>query len=502
MPLACVQQDTRAVKPEAEKLDRAATELYHQINFLRDIESSSQAVSDCLRAVQSEGLDAAFALVNSGLIRVAGEVGTGCQSSLDACQQTREVLEASIASLADLRKTLDQLTASSRSIENVAETIDAFAQQTSLLALNARIEAARAGAAGVGFAVVSEEVGKLAVSIKDESRSIQCAVAEVARHVSQACSIVSVETERSREQEQAVDAMVETNEALLIQGRVLPDMVEELDQFLDPLSQARSAIGHNQMIQVAVGNVERNVRSIHGAIRRATGSNATHGEITSSLEEFTDLFTHEMVAGSDTPVETMLQGLLDHGIDPVHCLDAVGKAVQSANARQKYKHVSVGDYYLNFLAVERALAFLEPKITVPARTGMKVVIGNARGDYHSLGREMVGLFLRASGIEVIDVGLGAEVSKFADAVAKSKARVVGVSSLLIESAKEITKLREVLNQRGYTGTKIVAGGACFVVDSEFANEVKADYVATAASDMVSLVQQIYQYGPLSEGSNR
>ena len=70
-----------------------------------------------------------------------------------------------------------------------------------------------------------------------------------------------------------------------------------------------------------------------------------------------------------------------------------------------------------------------------------------------------------------------------------------MSSLLIESAKEIKTLRRELNSAGYHSTKIVAGGACFVVDRDFGFEVGADYVATAASDMMSIVEEVYRYAP-------
>ncbi len=479
-----------------ETLSHAARELYHQINYLKDIEASSRAVADSLKPVEDDALDEAFATVDNELISVATTVADGCSAALVACFRTKEILDASIQSFQQIRETFGRLSQSTRQIQEVTATIEEFASQTSLLALNARIEAARAGAHGKGFAVVSEEVSKLADRIKERSDSIHATVRDISAHVGNAGKLIDDETVRAHEQEQAVALMIETNERLQQQGQRLPEMVASLDQFHEPMERAREAVAHNQSIQVAVGNLERNLVSIHRAVRVDAGSSESNQRDADTIESFIGKLAQLLTEGREAPVEPMLQRLLDAGQAGVVCLDAVGKAVQIANMRQKHQHVSVGDYYLNFLAVERAMAFLKPHVIAPPSTGMKVVLGNARGDYHSLGREMVGMFLRAASIDVIDVGMGAEVGAFVEAVRKSGALVVGVSSLLVESAKEIRKVREGLDRVGMRKTKVVAGGACFTVDRDLYKEIGADYVATAASDMVSIVQEIYRFAPL------
>lgn len=493
-------ENTALAEPVAAPgvLDKAARELYHQINFICDIAASSTAVADALRAIEDNGLDDTFARVDSELISVATDVAAGCQSSLDACRDTKETLDASKALFSNIRDTLRNLIASNQRIQEVADTIKTFASRTSLLALNARIEAARAGESGRGFAVVAEEIGKLARQITGESEAIGGTISEVTDHVHGLTDLIQQGVDRNDIQVKDVTEMVATNERLLNESRRLPEMVCQLDQFLGPLESAREGAGHNRMIQVAAGNLRRNVDSIHGALRTVLDDSDTCSA--SSLEDFTEKLTKILIEGRETPVEPILDELLAQGHSPLDCVDAVGKAVQCANMRQKHNHVSVGEYYVNFLTVERALTHLNKFIEDAPATGMTVVLGNARGDYHSLGREMVGIFLRASGIEVVDVGMGAQVNEFVDAAAKHKAKVIGVSSLLVESAKEITKIRAAFDSRGMKDVKIVAGGACFVVDPDFANEVKADFAATAASDMVSIVQQVYKFAPMDQGS--
>ncbi len=76
-------------------------------------------------------------------------------------------------------KKIDILANKSGNISNIVETIQKIAAQTNLLALNAAIEAARAGELGKGFAVVSEEIRKLAEETEDSTRKIANIIGEI-----------------------------------------------------------------------------------------------------------------------------------------------------------------------------------------------------------------------------------------------------------------------------------------------------------------------------------
>ncbi|MBX7169172.1 MAG: cobalamin-dependent protein [Pirellulales bacterium] len=482
------------VSADGDVVRRAALALYCQQNFLHDIEATSQAVEANLRPIEDGGLDDNFAGVNRDLINLADEIATVCGETQHATTRTKQFLDASTESLHEMHATAQALAKDCQNIREVAAAVDNFARQTSLLSLNARIEAARAAEHGLGFAVVADEVSKLASRIKTESESIRRVVAVIAGNMERVAEQLRVEMENNHEQTEALARMVASNVALAAKGEQLPATVAKLDQFLDPLERARQARGQNRMLQVTVGNLCRNIASIYGALRGCVPETQRPAGVP-DLDGFIEQLATSLTTGRDLSIETLLAAQLDAGTTPQQCLAAIGSAVQAANIRQKHRHVSVGDYYLNFLVVERGLALLDQRLSRQVRGDMKVVLGNARGDYHSLGREMVGLFLRAAGIEVIDVGLGVEVPAFVRAVRESGARVVGVSSLLVESAKEIRKLRESLDRAALRHVKIVAGGACFVVDRDFGFEVGADYVATAASDMVSIVEEIYQHTP-------
>ncbi|HEB56551.1 MAG TPA: methyl-accepting chemotaxis protein, partial [Gammaproteobacteria bacterium] len=190
---------------------------------------------------QTEQVATAMNEMTATVQEVAANIANTASSANEANEQTAEgnrVVKQTIdeinklaAQVEDSAKTINEVEQHSEAINSVLDVIKGIAEQTNLLALNAAIEAARAGEQGRGFAVVADEVRTLAGRTQQSTEEINEMIEKLQSGSSQAVEVMS----RSLEQTKlAVDYASQSGSAL----QTIAQAVNEINQMSAQIASA------------------------------------------------------------------------------------------------------------------------------------------------------------------------------------------------------------------------------------------------------------------------
>ncbi|QXI38835.1 methyl-accepting chemotaxis protein [Pseudomonas xantholysinigenes] len=168
--------------------DESARGLQQQNN---EIEQAATAVTEMTSAVEEVARNAV------STSEASGEASRSAGDGRDLVMETVGAIERMSGDVQATAKLISQLAEQSRDIGKVLDVIRGLADQTNLLALNAAIEAARAGEAGRGFAVVADEVRALAHRTQQSTSEIERMIGSIQGGTEQAVDSMRTSTERA-----------------------------------------------------------------------------------------------------------------------------------------------------------------------------------------------------------------------------------------------------------------------------------------------------------------
>jgi len=128
--------------------------------------------------------------------------------------------------------------------------------------------------------------------------------------------------------------------------------------------------------------------------------------------------------------------------------------------------------FLAACAIEEVVTNLAGQFKPPTPPGPKVVVG-VLVDGHGLGARLVSIFLRASGVEVVEAGTGLAPSELVSRAREEEAAVLAVSVFLLRSANYVPEIAKTLRGEDQR-IKLAVGGAPFRADPGLAGRVQAD----------------------------
>lgn len=179
---------------------------------------------------------------------------------------------------------IQQLVVESEQIQSIVQIISELAAQTNLLALNAAIEAARAGSHGQGFAVVAEEVRKLAEQSANSAKKIAIISSSIRQGMQNVVEVMHVTTQVVEQGMESVRESGEGFEQILNASDEAVRTVEQVNQAIQRISAEAQVIEKSiQEISLASRNVNQSAEQIQAGSQEEA---ATMVEITTQMQDF------------------------------------------------------------------------------------------------------------------------------------------------------------------------------------------------------------------------
>ncbi len=271
---------TESIQQVANGADQSATNVQDSADALGEVTDGIQSIAQNAQSVSTVGIKATEKAKNGGVF-------------VDKTVQKITEIHHSVAKTGEAIKNLDSR---SQEIEKITNVITDIANQTNLLALNAAIEAARAGEHGKGFAVVADEVRKLAEQVQFSVTDIATIVQRIQGETGNVTSALQTGYEEVKRGTTQLD---ETNETFEKISDAVGDMIVNISTITTNLNQLAQ---NSETINASIDDMASISQESAAGVEQTT---ATVEETAATMDEIAR--SANQLAGMAEELNTQLQ---------------------------------------------------------------------------------------------------------------------------------------------------------------------------------------------------
>ena len=241
---AGISEDIASVTERMERLEQSVSTTS---DSMRDVSSGTNETSEALQKqlLQTEEIIEQIDKAKNVTDTITNDVQQ-TENTITIGKENIEYLLSSVNQSEAARSTvaakMNELIENTEKMNSIVEMINSVTSQTSLLSLNASIEAARAGDAGKGFAVVAGEISSLAKQTSEATVNITKLINGITVSIEEVFSAINQLMDSNKEQNQSVETMAQNFEEIEHCVHNINEVSANLDQVIRDLAQTNESI--------------------------------------------------------------------------------------------------------------------------------------------------------------------------------------------------------------------------------------------------------------------
>jgi len=210
-------------------------------------------------------------------------------------------------------------------------------------------------------------------------------------------------------------------------------------------------------------------------------------------EEILERLSFSIVNADKEMARQTAREVIEQTIDPVEAIEkGLSRGMEIIGERFSKMEVFLRELLMAAQTFDVAMEVFEPEIAAQKKevaTQGTVVMGTAKGDVHSIGKDIVVMMLKTGGFDVHDLGVDVSPLSFVEAAQKNHADIIALSSLMTTTMLGQKEVIDILKEMGLRDRyRVIVGGG--PVNQEWADQIGADGYGETATDAVSLSRNL------------